>query len=611
MCGITGIVSFSLPREQASVELRKMTDLLVHRGPDSHGYFEEGRIGLGHRRLAIVDLSIGGAQPKQYGDRFAISYNGEIYNYVELREELKGLGYSFNTDSDTEVLLAAFAEWNVGALDHLNGMFAFALYDKLTGDVHFARDRFGVKPLYYFQSGGAFYFASEPKAFTALQDWNPLLNETIALDFLRYGITDFGPETFFRGVFQLLPGHRATLFGSSQELKVSRWYDPAKAKSFQGSFDAACQEFRDLFRDSVRLRLRSDVKVGSCLSGGLDSSSIVCQMNALLKANGGSANQETVSACSDSPAFDERPFIDEVVRATETTNHRVFPDFEGVARSIDRAVWHQDEPFSSTSIMAQWFVFEEARKRNLLVMLDGQGADEQLAGYGKYQGSFLLELLLGLRVGEFFREANSLARKVGWLSVFRSMLRNLLPAWLHFLSSFVSTPSYSNLAIFKWMRGISLRRLALREILHTSLPMLLRYEDRNSMAHSVESRTPFLDFRLVEFSLSLPPDFKIQDSIAKRILREGMRGRIPDRIADRKDKMAFVTPEFLWMKEHPEFFAQQIEETQRIAKGLGGDELYRRAIKSVKAAAGLDPLVWRVWILGRWMRVFKVTLPES
>ncbi|MCE9599619.1 MAG: asparagine synthase (glutamine-hydrolyzing) [Spirochaetia bacterium] len=605
MCGITGIVSFT-SSQNSGTDLRKMTDLIVHRGPDSHGYFEEGRIGLGHRRLAIVDLSPGGAQPKEFKNRFVISYNGEIYNYVELREELKGLGHQFTTDSDTEVLLAAFAEWNTDALEHLNGMFAFAIYDKETGDLHLARDRFGVKPLYYFQTPNGFYFASEPKAFTALNDWQSVLNQTIALDFLRYGISDFGAETFFKNVFQLLPGHRAVLPGGTQELRIKRWYDVTGSGKFKGTFAQACEKFRNVFQDAVRLRLRSDVKVGSCLSGGLDSSSIVCQMNKLLKGTKAAENQETVSACSDIEAFDERPFMDEVIRTTGTTTHRVFPSFDRITEVLDRAVWHQDEPFVSTSIMAQWFVFEEARRLNIPVMLDGQGADEQLAGYSKYEGPFLLELILSFRWISAFREASELARKSGWPGLIRAVIRNLMPAAFHWLVSFLSIPAYSNGRIFPWMRAFSLRQLGLNDLMHTSLPMLLRYEDRNSMAHSIESRTPFLDYRLVELSLSLPPQFKIQNSRAKRILRESMRGIIPDRIADRKDKMAFVTPELLWIRANRDFFLGQIDETREITRGLGGSAMYDRVKESIVKADRLDPLIWRVWVLGRWMRLFNV-----
>ncbi|MGH8746893.1 MAG: asparagine synthase (glutamine-hydrolyzing), partial [Burkholderiales bacterium] len=377
MCGILALISH---RRIDAVALAAASAAVSHRGPDDEGYvlFAEGaeplvlrggdlasaraapdacwHAALAHRRLSIIDLSEGGHQPMCTPDRRCwITYNGELYNYIELREELKSLGFGFASESDTEVILVAYRAWGPRCLERFNGMFAFVLLDLEARRVFAARDRFGVKPLYYWVSPeGQIVLASEIKQFTTLPGWRAVLNGQRAYDFLNWGLFDHSDETLFDGVFQLRGGESATFAVSGvaahgARLPVSRWYE-LRPTRFDGSFHEAGEEFRRLLTDSVRLRLRADVPVGSCLSGGLDSSSIVCLANRLLRETGIASSQKTFTAGSTTKEFDERAFAEEVVHATGVDAHYVEPDPDRLFELLGRMTWHQDEPFGSTSV---------------------------------------------------------------------------------------------------------------------------------------------------------------------------------------------------------------------------------------------------------------------
>src|SRR5579859_3237673 len=424
MCAIIGLIS---TKSGIWPYVREMANLLRHRGPDDEGYLliGEGKpvcwggedtptsayaastpyrplnklspsaasiqpaLALGHRRLSILDLSPLGHQPMCYRDRYWIVYNGEVYNFLELRAELEAAGHRFLSHCDTEVILAAYAQWGTDCFGRFNGMWAMAIYDTQEQRLVLSRDRFGVKPLYFWQTSELFAFASEIKAFTCLPGWCARLNGQAVHDYLLSGLQDHSRETLFAGVFQLEPGHYAQmdcrpLQGNRPasnatdlpvKLEILRWYQITPAP-FQGTFETAAARLRELLMDSVRLRLRSDVPVGSCLSGGLDSSSIVCATRQLLNAKGGDAGHKTFSACSEIERYDERRFIKQVVEATGVEPYYVFPAADGLIAEMDKVIWHQDEPFAGTSIYAQWCVFSSAAQQRMKVMLDGQGADE-------------------------------------------------------------------------------------------------------------------------------------------------------------------------------------------------------------------------------------------
>lgn len=627
MCGISALFSTTHQNDVKSV--LPMTEIIAHRGPDDSGciFFPEGEhqpetnpqafnkyIGaFGHRRLSILDLTKAGHQPMSTSDkRYWVTYNGEVYNYLEIRKELIALGYHFHTQTDTEVVLNAYVQWGIKCLERFNGMFAFVIYDHKTKRVFAARDRFGVKPLYFWRSPkGLLAFASEIKQFTTLPEWQPIVNGQRAYEYLNWGVTDHTDETLFEGVKQLQGGHFIEAKIEPQpSLEPKKWYD-LSISHYSGSFDEATSQFAHLFQDSIRLRLRSDVAIGSCLSGGLDSSSIVCVAK-------GSVNQNTFSARSDVTRFDEGRFIDRVVSHTGATAHSVIPSVEALFQELDQLIWHLDEPFNSTSIFAQWCVFRLAKQNNVKVILDGQGADEQLAGYHGYFGNHLYGLLRSLRLKEALQEAVAIQQLHGTHHHGIQALARLLPSgWKHgvkrLLGKQAMAPDWLNSSIlhaqtdypFQGKKEHFVHDQSRLQLQSSSLPMLLRYEDRNSMAHSIESRTPFLDYRLVEHCLNLPAAYKIHRGWTKRVLREAMKGILPEQIRSRVDKIGFATAEEVWMtKQNPALFQQALKEGVRLSQGILSPKASTLLDEMIAGRRPFTFLPWRLICFGRWMDRF-------
>ena len=673
MCGISAIVA---NRSRIGLEtVQAMTAPVRHRGPDDEGFVvfsgndftpvvyggndtpadcyaadfpyspsrtftesspEEIFLALGHRRLSIVDLSPAGHQPMCTADkRYWIVYNGEVYNHIELREELRALGHAFHSHSDTEVILAAYKQWEGQCLARFNGMFAFVLFDRVAKKLFVARDRFGVKPLYYWISpDGLLAFASEIKQFTVLPGWQPRMNGQRAYDFLNWSLLDHTAETLFAGVFQLRNGEALDLeldagvvpclLVPGGKLPTYQWYT-LRPRPFSGSLEGAAREFRVLFRDSVRLKLRADVPVGSCLSGGLDSSSIVCVMNSLLREQDAHALQKTFSACAEIKRFDEREFIDEVVRHTDTVAHYVYPSLKNLFANLDAITWHQDEPFGSSSIYAQWHVFKLAAENGVKVMLDGQGADEQLAGYHSYFGPVFARLFKIFSWLRLWREIRAAKHVHGYSQkwAIKQTLNTLLPEPLRQpLRRFAGKPSiipeWLNMAtlgaspVDPFLKGggakaDSVQGLSYAQLTCTNLQMLLHWEDRDSMAHSIEARVPFLDYRLVEFLLGLPDEFKLRDGITKQVLREGMRGILPERVRTRMDKLGFVTPEEVWVREqNPDQFRMALREAVDAAQGIVDKRVFDMLEKMILGSASFNFLFWRLISFGAWIKKFGV-----
>ena len=399
---------------------------------------------------------------------------------------------------------------------------------------------------------------------------------------------------------------------------------PDSPAPFAGTLPEAAQQFRELFIDAVRLRLRSDVPVGSCLSGGLDSSSIVCATHQLLSAQPSRCAHKTFSACSELPRFDERQFIEHVVQATGVEKHFVFPSLKSLVNELDRVVWHQDEPFAGTSIYAQWCVFQEAATAQVKVMLDGQGADELLCGYNDFHRAFLYGLVRSGRLSLAWREAlarGSRPRALTGLAracldtavpttaqaLFRQLRRRgKSPVWLEPRRLRASFPG--NLAA-RFRRHKSAREFSLELLTGAHLQMLLHWEDRNSMAHSLESRVPFLDYRLVEFATGLPDEYKIRQGVTKTVLRQAMRGLVPAPVLERRDKMGFVTPEQIWATESGgTLFRSRLAEAVTLAKGIIGSNALDFLGASLTGSKPYDSAVWRIICLGAWMRIFNVSL---
>jgi len=663
MCGIAALIGLA-PRDAALVPaLTRMTAIVRHRGPDDEGYvlfanegacalggndtpsavFASGlpyaatapiqasglrcRVALGHRRLSILDLSAAGHQPMCTEDgRFWIVFNGEIYNQAPLRSELEASGEAFLSRSDTEVILKAYRRWRADCLSRLRGMFAFVIYDRVEDRVFVARDRFGIKPLYYwFSPQGFLAFASEIKQFTVLPGWRPTVNGQRAYDYLAWDLLDHTDQTLFAGVQQVRGGEYAEVRVQdlTRVLPVTRWYRLVP-ELFEGSFEEAAGRFGRLLRDSVAEHLQSDVPVGSCLSGGLDSSSIVCLLSDIRRASRDSAPQKTFSACALEKQFDEREFVEEVVRATGVEAHFTYPAFESLFDTLDPLTWHQDEPFGSTSMYAQWCVFRLTAQHAVKVVLDGQGADEQLIGYHAFFPARFAGLLRSGRWKTLWREAKETERLHGlgsWGALARAVdlfmtrqPRSILRRWagrtpgallsldMALLGAAPRDP-YADAGD----RADSVEARSLAQLTATSLPMLLHWEDRSSMAHSIESRVPFLDHRVVEFVLGLPVDFKLSGGVTKRVLREGMKGVLPERIRTRTDKMGFVTPEEIWLRERtPDGFRRALKRAVESSRGI----LAPSSLDKVeRILAGREPFsfgLWRVISFGAWMERFEV-----
>jgi len=599
MCGIAG--QFVLNGGEADADLvAAMAERLRHRGPDGEGTCFSGPVGLAHRRLAIIDLSDEGRQPMANEDgSLWIVFNGEVYNYLELREDLRALGHRFATATDTEVILHAYEEWGRDCLHRFNGMWAFAIWDNRRRELFCARDRLGVKPLYYTLAGESFLFASEIKALLAHPAVGRKPNDRMLATFLAWGVADHTGETMYDGIFQLRPAHSIVVSAEGAG-EPERYWDLAMNAAPRGADDdAAAGRVRDLLTDAVRLRLRSDVPVGTCLSGGIDSSTITFLINDLLRAERLESvgdRQKTFSVCFDDPRFDESRHIDTVVAATGVASHRTTPDTEGLWEDIERLLYMQDEPFASLSIYAQYCVMRLASDE-VKVVLDGQGADEQLAGYIAYQMPYVRGLLRQGRILAALREAIGGAQHhrsfFSWAirqSLVRSERRGLLrgdaPEVLRYAGS--------------------LDEVLAREITASNLPLLLHWEDRNSMAFSIEARVPFLDYRLVEYLAGLPLDQKIRGGVTKYVLRRAIRGLVPDAVRCRMDKMGFVTPEEVWMKGElapcilelfstPEFAERPYWDAERVL------ENYRAFLEG---ESPYSTEFWRIACAEMWLRQF-------
>lgn len=608
MCGIAGVVARRNGFDLGQI-VKEMTVRVRHRGPDDAGCFVKGRVALGHRRLSILDLSALGHQPMEYADgRYVITYNGEIYNYLELRSELVELGFRFRSNTDTEVILAAYAAWGRACLSRFNGMWSFAIYDVEEDVVFAARDRFGVKPFHYVLTDHYFAFGSE------IRQLLPLLpsveaNPRVVSDFLLTGVQVQSTQTFFEHVSTLLPGHLLLYDVRRDQCVIERYYNLLDQASRAGaaSEQQEIQEFRYVFEDAVRLRLRSDVRVGTCLSGGLDSSSIAL---VAARMHRGASNWPftAVTAVSEDPRNNEEAYAAEVVRVGALDWIKTRPTYEDFCALLPHVVAHQEEPFNSPSICMQAFVMRAAKENGVIVLLDGQGGDETLLGYDRYYAAYgvmlwraggAVEVLRGLRQA-MVSNANINAWRVVAYSVF-----GLVPTARalyyrrrsRYLAAQPPTPDW----VGRFASGcLDVRRLQALEIETTALPALLRYEDKNSMAFSIEARLPFLDYRLVERSIALAPNLKMRNGWTKWMLRQAMSDVLPRDIAWRRNKIGFEAPTELWLARHQNVMKEKVGRSPLLKRFCHLDRLMRQY-------SGLDRnSQWRLYSLALWENEFEV-----
>lgn len=646
MCGIAGVIN---QQGISPVWLSTMSGLLRHRGPDDEGYallfgdknlqcyrgeesipdcrqlphidgsgHDAGQpvMGLLHRRLSILDLTVSGHQPMQSScGRYLIVYNGEVYNYRELRRELEAQGICFSSSSDTEVILAAYRQWGEEAVTRFVGMWALAILDLNKEILFLSRDRFGIKPLYYTTNGGSFAFASEIKALLSLPFVSPQADERCVFQYLSLGRVSDSSQTLFKDIREFPFSHNGSYRLQDGRLTLRRYYDlraAAEEREFEGV--DVVEEYRRLLGESVHLHLRSDVPVGSCLSGGLDSSSIV----SIAAPAVAPAPFNTFTAAYHQADIDESNYAAAVAdQFPNIVAHKTYPTSRDYWEEIDRLIWFQDLPIASTSMFSQWMVMRLAHEQGMKVLLDGQGADESLGGYSFFTGVYLLNRLRHLRFISAVTQGRRIRRNRS-VKVLNEMgragmvyLPGGLQNWVRrrqrvgssFLRKDFLEDNRSELP--PALEEKSYRGYCLRSI-NQGLQDLLRYEDRNSMAFSIESRVPFLDHRLVEFSLALPEEEKLHDGWTKWVLRRAMAPGLPHTVTWRKDKKGFITPQKQWKGE----LAQQLGES--ILSDSLPPMLNTRAILS-ELEHGSDESnqlseFWKLVAFLKWWKTYSVFL---
>jgi asparagine synthase (glutamine-hydrolysing) len=608
MCGIAGIISTN-PIHLSTDRLKVMTDSIAHRGPDGEGFWinKNNNVGLGHRRLAIIDLSDAAAQPFHYLNRYSITYNGEIYNYIEVREDLQKKGYQFQTQSDTEVILVAYDCWKDECVLQFDGMFAFAIWDQQSQKLFAARDRFGEKPFYYFFDGNQFLFASEIKALWAAgiaKEWNQL----ILLNYLANGHTQNAVDaslTFYKNIYSIPPGHHLTYSLQNKAMTVAIYWDLDKQSTQKINEEDAIEQFQFLFNQSIERRLRSDVPTGTSLSGGLDSSSVVATIH--------QHKQPTYSQSAFTAVFpgfekDELAYAKKVSNAFQLHHYTTEPTAEGFLKDYKKLLWHQEQPLSSSSVYAQYKVMELAKENAVTVLLDGQGADEILAGYNKYVHWYLQEQFAKFRYGLTMQERIQLQQNN---IPFKWGFANYMAAWF----PIVANAQLEEIERKKILVHPHIRRdyakeyydpqysvykppvSKLNDILYFNtmqqgLGELLHNADRNSMAHSREMRLPFLSHELVEFVFSLPSHYKIHNGFTKYILRKSMEKQLPNEIVWRTDKVGYEPPQKQWMQQ-PAMSELIIDSRQKLVdEKILNESILDKPI-TAKSAYEADNYDWR------------------
>jgi asparagine synthase (glutamine-hydrolysing) len=629
MCGIAGIVWTDRLRPPALAEVSAMADIMHHRGPDDGDLFGEGPVALAHRRLSIIDLSEAGRQPMRSSDgSVVIVYNGELYNYLELREELRRLGSCFHTQTDTEVILEAYRHWGTDCVSRFNGMWALALYDRVRRELFLSRDRFGIKPLYYVNDGERFAFASEIKGLLAAFPELRRADLAMVHHFLPSGALDDGPETFFVGIRSLPAAHNALLELDSRTFREWRYWD-LDIEAFRERWGAGdpVETLRELLTSAVQIHMRSDVPVGTCLSGGIDSSALVCLMTRQR-----SDPPHTFSGLYRDRDCNEEQWVKAVLAHTNAHGAAVRPEPAGdLVGDLNCITWHQDEPTAGPGLYTQYHVMRRAAQ-DVKVILDGQGGDELFAGYLPYLVTRIRDLLAEPQRASRLR-AYSLAAQVVWhwgpnglggavrmplqevARIGVTMLRRHTPSPL--ASS--NEPSFFHPSLTERVAGQEIERARERRFADTlsdtlwwhlaqqSIPALLHYEDRNSMAFSIEARVPYLDYRIVEFALALEPGYKIRNSWTKWVLRKAVEPVMPKSVTWRRSKLGYPTPFARWLREEP--YRGQFRDLVLSRSLLDREFMTEKSIRFYwdqhqAGAADRSWLLYRLATLELWYRQF-------
>ncbi len=598
MCGIAGIIYKN--RNVETAELEKMTEKIKHRGPDSDGFYVENNVGFGHRRLAIIDVSHSADQPFSSSNSVLV-FNGAIYNYLEIREELQRFGYRFKTNSDTEVLLYAYELWGENCVKKFNGMWAFAIHDRKKNILFCSRDRFGVKPFYYHADSEGFYFASEIKAILEVKKLKKI-NLQIVLQFLDTNFTEHNNETFFKEIFKLQGSHNLVYDLSDHSYQIKKYYDLVQNKKITKlNLQQSINLFEKEFERSIKLRLRADVKVGSALSGGLDSSYTVSVVSKLLESKSSEFTAVTVGCINKE---DDEADLSKTITNITSVNHKViYPTKQEFENAIQQVIYSMEEPFTGLSVYMQTFLMKEAKKNGIKVLLDGQGADEILLGYSRYAAAFMrshsfkesflfflnirrhygISKLEALKI--YFYFTNYHVRKL-YLMFRGSNLKEKYKRKIDYRHIKKLNKSYSN--IFELQKN---------EIFWAQIPQLLRWEDMNSMAYSIETRLPFLDYKFVETFLSINNNFKIYEGWSKYILRNCVEKFLPREIAWKRKKIGFNAPIEEWWPPSKE-----------ITDTINNSKIIQELFKNKFTCIHDRDFEWRLYNLAIWEKLYGMEL---
>ena len=566
MCGIAGIVGKSANIENA----KWMSRVLAHRGPDQEGYFHEGRIALGHRRLSIIDLSEAGKQPFYNDDKsLVLVFNGEIYNYLEIRKELNKK-YQFRSKTDTEVLLYAYQEWGIDCLSKFIGMFAFAIYDKKRDLIFCARDRIGKKPLFYYKDNENFFFASEIKALLSI-GVPRIPNYKIIYDYLYYGYYDHTNETFFKDIFSLPQGHYFLIKDNNFTIK-KYWEVGDRLINIKFKREKSLiSKFKELIIDSLSLRLRSDTPIGVTLSGGLDSSSLMAIIDQLFE------KKDTIFTYSifyKNPIFSEEMYINEMADFKEWTNYNIRISHEDIKNHMLDVLRSQDQPYAGVPTIAYAELMKKARKNGCIVLLEGQGMDEMVGGYKYYYGAYILDLIFKGRLLAAYNELKAI--KIKRINIPSFLIKAILNVYFHRAQD-GTKPTYTKGIKVKFFRKFKkklkfkkkfksiLLNMMFRDFKYTKIPRVMRFNDHLSMASSIELRSPYLDYRLADIAFSLDPKMKLRNGEGKYILREVMEGYLPELIRKRP-KQFLSNPQIVWFRRELKQFIEKILKSDTFLK---------------------------------------------
>jgi len=652
MCGIAGIYNLNYDPVKTE-DLIAMTNMVRHRGPDDEGYLlvntqsEEAchchgddtieyykrqtphinqgiptSLGFGFRRLSIIDLSPSGHQPMSNADgSMWIVFNGEIYNYLELRQQLQSAGYKFRTQSDTEVILNAYDEWGESCLQKFNGMWAFAIWDNRRRRLFCARDRFGVKPFAYYYDGKRFIFGSEIKQILVHPIDRTLNMNMIYRSMKLNSFLCYGDETYFKNVKALPQGHFIVIENGQMIRKKYYDLDPASFETSNLTFNEAAEEYRAIFTDAVRLRMRSDVEVGSALSGGLDSSAIVCTA-----VNHTKQKFKTFTAYyTEEERFDERRWVELVGQRTNSELHFISPDPNEVMKDFTRMTYHNDYPVVGSSFISQHYVMRLARQFNVPVLLDGQGSDEILGGYNHAFYRYYADLLSKFRWLKWLKEYPSYLKLNQKGSIGSRIAKTLLVLFFkestlyrHEARRLFENPLAEKIEddqLFQNIVDLPVSRLSnflYNLLMTTSIQTLLHFEDRNSMTYSIESRVPFLDYRLVEFVFRLPSEYKISGNSGKLVHRHALQDFVPVEILNRTDKVNFAAPgENYWLRNEmknyaDDIFHSDIFNTRGIYNYKNVNSIYQHFMRGDNQYGAV---LWRIIALEMWFKIYQA-LPD-